>query len=491
MASLSLVRTPADPAAMLHEAVERLEAQGDADGAVALCRSLLAQDRRDLRPRIVLAVALLAKGELHAALAAAEAALALERAIVPLLFVQGTALHLLGHSADGAVALSQAVARDPQNADAWLNLGIALTTLDRLTEAEAAIHHALALAPHSAPAWASLGTLMIQQARPQEAMAACANAVQLRPDFAPFRFDEGLARLLAGDFAGGWEGLRWRKPEEDAALAACGVTGAEWDTLEVAGRTLLLCATQGLGDAIQFARYIPLLAARGARLIVRCQRSLHRLLAGLAGVASTIAPGDTLPPHDGWMSLGSLPRLFATTDRTVPFATGYLTADQERAKAWRQKFGRDHSVGLVWAGNASHANDARRSLPPSALEPLLRTPGRRFVSLQVGRDPKAFGTDGVVDLAPYLTDLAETAAVLTALDLIVTVDTAVAHLAGALGRPVWIALPYAPDWRWQLGRSDSPWYASARLFRQPRPGDWASVVGDIAAELPRFHPGSV
>jgi hypothetical protein len=269
------------------------------------------------------------------------------------------------------------------------------------------------------------------------------------------------------------------------------VTGEEDGSLEVADRTLLLCATQGLGDAIHFARYIPLLARRGARLIVCCHPSLHRLLAGLAGVAATIAPGDMLPPHDGWMSLGSLPRLFATTDRTVPFAAGYLTADQARAQAWRQKLGSDYAVGLVWGGNAGHANDGRRSMPMSALQTLLGRPDVRFVSLQLGRDQAALGSDRIISFAPYLTDLAETAAVLAALDLVVTVDTAVAHLAGALGRPVWIALPFAPDWRWLLGRADSPWYASARLFRQPRAGDWASVVEEMASELSRFHPGSV
>jgi len=276
--------------------------------------------------------------------------------------------------------------------------------------------------------------------------------------------------------------LRARKPEEARAIAAMGIAGAEWEGGEIAGRTLLVCASQGLGDAIQFFRYVPLLTRAGARVVLCCDGCLRRLLGGLEGVVAVVAPGEALPAHDAWASLGSLPRIFRTTEETIPFATGYLAPDPGRVGAWRAALGPGRWVGLAWAGNPAHVNDARRSMPAEALAPLLAVPGVRFASFQRGGDPAAVGPD-VLDVAPRLTDLAEAAAALACLELLITVDTALAHLAGALGLPAWVALPYAADWRWQLVRRDSAWYASLRLFRQERPGDWASVVGAMEASL--------
>ncbi len=472
----------ADQAATLNQAIALMERSGEPGAASVLCRRLLTRAPNFLPARIVLAAALLAAGDAAAALAAADAALALAPASAPALFVRGTALNLLRRPAEAAAALARAAAGAPSHAGTWLNLGIAYTTLDRYEEAEAAIGRALALEPEAAGAWASLGALRVQQLRIGEALAAYDASVRFAPTNPCFQHDRALTLLRAGDFAAGWEGLRWRKPEEARALAAIGVRGPEWDGREVAGRTLLLCATQGLGDAIQFARYVPLLARAGGRAVLCCHEALHRLLAGLEGVGAIVAPGDPLPPHDFWASLESLPRIFGTTGSTIPDAGCYLAADRGRAAAWRAGWGSGPVIGLAWAGNPAHVNDSRRSMPAASLAPLLAVPGIRFASLQRGADPAALGPN-VIDLAPRLTDLAEAAAALAALDLLVTVDTALAHLAGALGRPAWVALPYAPDWRWQLARPDQPWYASLRLFRQPRPGDWASVVAALAAGL--------
>ncbi len=472
----------ADSASTLNLAIALIEQSGEPRAASTLCRQILARDLTFLPAWIVLAAALLAAGQEAAALAAADAALALAPASVPALFVRGTALNLLRRPAKAAATLTRAAAGAPRHAGTWLNLGIALTTLDRHDEAETAIRRALALDPNAASAWASLGALLVQELRFAEALAAYDEAVRLAPAVSSFRHDRALTHLRVGNFAAGWEGLRARKPEEERTLAAIGVRGAEWDGEEIAGRTLLLCATQGLGDAIQFARYLPSLACSGARTVLCCHESLHRLLGGLEGVATVIAPGDPLPPHDGWASLMSLPHLFATTERTIPFPASYLAPDPARRAAWRAELGNAPTVGLVWAGNPDHINDARRSMKPAALAPVLAVPGFRFASLQLGADPSVLGVP-VLDLAPRLTDLAETAAALAALDLLVSVDTALAHLAGALGRPAWVALPYAADWRWQLARADSPWYASLRLFRQPHPGNWASVTAAIAAAL--------
>ncbi len=461
------------------QAVTLLE-NGDAASAARLCRALLAADPRCGAAQVLLACALLALGaDWPGALAAADAALELVPSAAPAHFVRGTALHALGRAADAVAALRAAIALAPEDAGAWLNLGNALASLDRLEAAEAALRRACALAPDAA-AHASLGTVLVQRLRLPEAIDAYRAALRLNPDFGPARWDLGFAELLAGDFAAGWADMRARKPEENAALAARGVRGAEWDGMAPAGRTLLVCSAQGLGDAIQFARYLPLLAGRGARVLLACDARLAPLLRRMAGVAAVVAPGEPLPPHDAWVALSSLPRLFATDAGSVPAAAAYLAADPAAVAAWRALLpaGRP-GVGLVWAGNPAHANDPRRSMPQAALAPLLAVSGIAWVSLQQG----GAAPPGVVDWAPRLTDFSASAAAVAALDLVITVDTATAHLAGALGRPAWVALPWAPDWRWQLGRVDSPWYASLRLFRQPRPGDWNGVAEALATAL--------
>jgi hypothetical protein len=378
--------------------------------------------------------------------------------------------------------LQAAVALAPGDAAAWLNLGNALATLGRQADAEAALRRACALDPASAQAYASLGTALVLQLRLPEAAAAYREALRLHPDAPGIRWDLGFALLLAGDLSGGWAEQRTRKPEEDAMLRARGVKGPEWDGTAPAGRTLLCCSGQGLGDAIQFARYLPLLAARGARVLLACDARLAPLLRRGGGVAAVVTPAEPLPPHDHWAALSSLPRLCGTTQRSIPAAGGYLSADPARVAAWRARLPTGKTVGLVWAGNPAHANDARRSMPAAALAPLLTLPGIACVSLQTGPTAAGLGPD-VPAFGMELTDLAETAALLTALDGLVTVDTAAAHLAGALGLPAWVALPYSPDWRWLLDRPDSPWYTSLRLVRQRRPGEWGGVVAAIAAGL--------
>jgi Flp pilus assembly protein TadD len=462
----------------------RLFERGDAAGAARLCRATLAREPGKLPARVMLASALLATGDITAALAEAEAVLAIDPAVALAHFVRGTALHELHRSGEAAAALRRAVSLAPHDATAWLNCGVALTALDRLDAATQALRRACALSPGSAEAHASLGTALVRALRLPDAVAAYREALRLRPDFAAARWDLGFALLLGGDFSGGFAAQRRRKPEEDAVLAARGVAGAEWDGTGPAGGMLLACASQGLGDAIQYARYLPLLAARGFRVVLACDARLSSLLGRLAGVAAVVPPDEKLPPHDAWVALSSVPRLFATTEQTIPSSASYLTADPTLVARWRAALTAEapagRRVGLVWAGNPAHENDARRSMPQAALAPLLVAAGVRFVSLQ--RDAAA-PPPGVLDLAPHLTDLAETAALLQALDVVITVDTAVAHLAGALGRPAWVALPHAPDWRWLLGREDSPWYASVRLFRQPSPGDWDSVAAELAVAL--------
>jgi hypothetical protein len=254
----------------------------------------------------------------------------------------------------------------------------------------------------------------------------------------------------------------------------------------LSGKTILLYAEQGVGDCLQFARYAPLVARRGARVLLAVHRELKALLSNLAD--AVFAEGEPLPPFDLRCPLLSLPLAFGTTLATIPDNVPYVHADAEQVARWQTRLGPSGSlrVGLAWSGNPAHKNDYRRSLAFDCLAPVLALPDVQFVSLQKKvrpADAERLRRSPLIDLAAELNDFADTAAVVASLDLVIAVDTAVAHLAGAMGKPTWVLLPFSPDWRWLLDRDNSPWYPTARLFRQPRIGDWASVIARVAEEL--------
>jgi hypothetical protein len=261
----------------------------------------------------------------------------------------------------------------------------------------------------------------------------------------------------------------------------------QWNGEDIAGRTILLHGEQGFGDTIQALRYVPLVAARGGRVLLDVPPPLARLAARLPGVAELVTEGQAPSRFDFHSPLLSLPRAFATAPETIPADIPYLSAEPEAIARWGDATAGDgFKVGLVWAGSPLHRSDARRSIAVEKLEPLLRLPGARFFSLQVGEraaDLARLAPGLVTDLAPKLSDFAETAAVIAHLDLLITVDTAVAHLAGALGRPAWVMLRRVPDWRWLIDREDSPWYPTLRLWRQRTRGDWDEVVRRVRAAL--------
>jgi tetratricopeptide (TPR) repeat protein len=442
----------------------------------------------DLEPahagaRLHLGRALLAVGQPDAALVEIHAASVLDPGQVEAAFLRGTALAALRKPALAVAAFSECLARHPDHAAAHLNLGNCYVDMDRLVDAEYFCRRAVSLDPGLAEAHASLGFLFTSLGRLDEAIAACQAAIRLRPEFAQAHWNLAVAALLSGDFTVGFREYEWRKRHDRFNSDFVRLPGLEWDGSELGSHTLLVRAEQGAGDTIQFARYLPIIAASGTKVVLACNRVLTPLLSTLPGVIAA-DKDQPLPDFDFWVDQMSLPLICGTRPDTIPLAEGYLCACAERQAAWRKVLPAGHKVGVAWAGNPLHANDRHRSLSIAALRYLLATPQIAFINLQIG--PRA--SEGRLASLPLpLTDYAETAALIANLDLVVTVDTSVAHLAGALGVPCWIMLPFAPDWRWQLGREDSPWYLSARLFRQPSSGDWDAVVREVRDRLVALH----
>ena len=466
-----LVDQPGHPGALANMS-QALRACGETQAALDAAHAAVAAWPGSAKALTALALALLQAGQPEPAQEAADDAVASDPGLAEAWLARGTARSALARG-DAAVAdLEHALTLDPDHAGAHLNLGNAHLDGDRLELAERCIRHAITLDPSLAEAHASLGFLLAGHGALPEAVAACDVAIGLRPGLGQAHWNRSFANLLAGDFARGWAGYEWRKerfPQHFGRLS-----GLEWRGGELAGRHLLVRAEQGLGDAIQFARFLPLLVAAGARVTLACAAPLVPLLRQLP--VEMVERDAAMPDHDLWVDQMSLPRLLGIEVATIPSPDGYLAAPVAAASG--------SGVGIVWAGNPGHSNDRRRSLPVSALAPLAALAGVEWFSLQTGvRSGEAVSVFATDDNAPSLPDFAATAALIAGLDLVVAADTAVAHLAGAMGKPVWIMLPYAPDWRWMHARSASPWYSSATLFRQPAPGDWDSVTRTVAAAL--------
>ena len=401
----------------------------------------------------------------------------------------GIALKQTGQLQEAAAAYRQAIALKPDYVEAHNNLGNALKELGQLEEAAQCFQRALALRPELADAHSNLGNVLLAQGHVDEAAKAYERAIALNPDYAEARNNLALIQLQKGDFEHGWEGYEWRWKLKVAVAPRRDFPQPEWRGEQLAGGRVLVHAEQGFGDAIQFCRYVPLMAQRGAKVILEVQPELKRLMAGLAGVHEAVRLGEALPPFDCHIPLLSLPRVFGTRLDTIPADIPYLQAPPELVEAWREKLSgmAGLRVGLAWAGSPQHMNDRNRSLALATLAPLAAVGGATYVVLQKGPAAAQAATPPagmkLVELGAELGDFADTAAVIANLDVVIAVDTAVAHLAGALGKPVWLLLPFAGEWRWLEGRSDSPWYPSMRLFRQPRPGAWGEVVEGVVQEL--------
>jgi tetratricopeptide (TPR) repeat protein len=389
---------------------------------------------------------------------------------------------------EALAAYDKAAALDPDYDEPLYNRGVALQAMERHEEAVASYSQASALRQDHADALKNRGMVLQALGRRGEALADFDSAVALRPDHAQTHLSKAACLLQSGDLARGWPEYEWHLRLPELAASMRDFPQPRWlGEGAIAGKTILLYGEQGLGDTIQFSRFVPEVAARGARVVLEVQQSLVRLLASLPGAAEVVAHGDDLPQFDLHCPLPSLPFALRTTLDTLP-AKSYLAVDPELAAPWLQRVRVFPSlrVGLVWAGTTSRGADARRSMAFATLGSLVDVRGVTFFSLQ--KDAAAAQLRQSQALRPHdftgeLTDFADTAALVEGLDLVISVDTSVAHLAGAMGKPVWVLLRFDADWRWLCDREDSPWYPTARLFRQTAPGDWDGVVSRVAAAL--------
>ena len=423
------------------------------------------------------------------AVAAFDAVLAQEPHHVQALINRGNARAGMGQAALALMDYEAALALAPGHPLALYNRGNALSALGRERDALAAYDGALAAAPNYPNAWANRGMVLAALNRHQDALASYGRALALQPDNADVHFNAALSLLTMGDYTRGLTEYEWRWKRAGMG-ARKDLRRPLWlGETPLAGKTILLHAEQGLGDTVMFARYAPLLARGGARVVLEVQPELKGLLAGLEGVAAVVARGDPLPPFDVHCPLTSLPLACKTELAKVPAEIPYLHASETLIAKWRSRLDGVPApyVALAWSGRATHVNDRNRSLSLSQLEPLLEADDVRFVSIQhelrsadaeiLAREPR------IAHLGAELADFTDTAAVLSLADLVICVDTSIAHVAGALGRPTWLLLPFQPDWRWTLERETSPWYPAMRLFRQPAPGEWATVITQVREQL--------
>jgi tetratricopeptide (TPR) repeat protein len=398
----------------------------------------------------------------------------------------GNILQEQGRLPDAETCYLRALIIEPDYADAHSNMGIALKEQGRFMEAEASCRRALEINPDSSEAYGSLGEVLNDEGRLDEAIFFFDRALAMKPEKTEVAWNRALAYLLKGDLGHGFKEYeyRWLCP----ALKTRDFRQPVWDGSRIEGHILLVHAEQGFGDAIQFARYLPF-AAKTSRAIVvlECQPELMSLLGNLEGVSRIVARGEQLPDFDFHIPLLSLPRIAGTTLETIPSACPYLSPPPEAGHSVRKSEGTRLSVGIAWAGRPTHKRDRNRSVDFSRFLPLATLSGVTLYSLQKGEraDDRMKTTPGklVRDLGEEIRDFGDAARIISQLDLVVTVDTAPAHLAGALGIPVWVLLPFSPDWRWLLDREDSPWYPTMRLFRQSAPGDWDEVFERVRAAL--------
>jgi tetratricopeptide (TPR) repeat protein len=452
---------------------------------------------------IALAYVLIEQRRLQEAQSHLRAALDIDPCHIDACYLLGTTLEACGESAAAIEQFCQTLALSP-DFDAALaalnNLGGVLLEQGQSEQAIECFHRALKIRPQSADLHHNLGMALQDASQPGASLEHYRRATELNPDFAVAHWMEALCHLQMGDFEEGWKKYEWRWKKEPLQSWAPRFTQPRWDgSQSLHGKTILLWAEQGLGDTIQFCRYVNMVAARGAIVTLASQTPLKSLLAQMSGIRHIVTDYKSLPACDFHCPLISLPLAFGTRLDTIPADVPYLRADPAKRQRWHERLDRHKGlrVGLVWAGGLRPeqpelaSTNERRNIPLKKLAPL-NAHGVEFFSLQIGdygarqlKDLQQISWNGpqIIDYTDTIADFSDTAALIDNLDLVISVDTSTAHLAGALGKPVWIMNRFDTCWRWMRNRTDSPWYPTARLFRQPHPGDWDSVVEQVVAAL--------
>ena len=430
-------------------------------------------------------------GQFQAAVGYLEAALRLQPRFANLNLMLGSVYRQLGRLEEAAACCRREAEISPDNADVPYNLGLVLQNLDRPEEAALAYQRALDLRPNYVDALVNLGSVRRGLRQVTAALPLFEAALRLEPQNAEAHWELCVTLLALGQFERAWKEYEWRWQQPGFGMQLPRFSQPRWGGEDLNGRRILLYAEQGYGDAIQFVRYAPLVAARGGRVIIGCPAALHTLFGSVAGVERVITQFADLPAIDVQAPLMSLPGIFKTTLASVPARIPYFSVPPELRPGATRPAGRLR-IGLVWAGRPTHRNDRRRSIPFDTMARLLARTDSVWFSLQVGGTGPELGRlvqgGKITDLGAQIGNFMDTAQAIARLDLVIAVDTAVAHLAGALGKPVWLLLPFEAEWRWLLDRADSPWYPTMRLFRQNRQGDWAEVVARVAAALADFKP---
>ncbi|TAN45965.1 MAG: tetratricopeptide repeat protein [Nitrospirae bacterium] len=381
----------------------------------------------------------------------------------------------------------KAIGSSPSNAELHNNLGVVLFETDNIDEAIECYRKALTLDPDYAAAYYNLGNALRADGNIEEAIDCYKHSVKNDNSLSYAHWNLAILLLLTGRFDEGWQEYEWRW-ELKNYITKRDFARPLWDGTDLNGKTILLHTEQGFGDAIQFIRYVPLIEQRGGRIIIECQKELISLFSSIKGIADFKAQGEGLPPFDLHCPFLTIPYIFKTTNENIPSKTPYLTVNNSLVQKWTESAGIDRSrfnIGIVWAGNPRNLNDRQRSLSLDLFSAFSGLKNIQLYSLQKGPASEQINSSAIPikDPTAEIKDFSDTAALIMGLDLVISVDTAVAHLAGALSRPVWLLIPPIPDWRWQLNREDSPWYPTMRLFRGTKNGQWNDVIERIKNEL--------
>jgi FKBP-type peptidyl-prolyl cis-trans isomerase 2 len=401
----------------------------------------------------------------------------------------GVSFQHLGQIDKAIQCYEQTVALNPEYASAHLNLGIALKEQQKYEQAIQSFEKALQIKPDYTMAYYHIGNTLFYKGQFEEAQKFYKKAVSLNPEYADAHWNIALINLLLGNFAEGWKGYEWRWKLEGVTVQR-DISQPLWDGSDITGKSILIYTEQGFGDIIQFIRYIPLLAERGAKVILECPIELIPLLQNIQCIDKIFPNGSQLPEFDLYCPLLSLPRIFDTGLENIPSKIPYIQINTSLVQKWHERINTNSAqlkIGLAWAGSPDLLKPYYNRSCPLELFSILGHHDVIFYSLQKGEDSLVFKKPPeeitLVDYMGEIEDFADTAALIENLDLVISIDTSVAHLAGALGKPVWTLLPFVPDWRWLIDREDSPWYPTMRLFRQPSPGDWQSVMDRVAQAL--------